>query len=29
MGSLIGHNGWVTAIATTNEAPDMVFHKND
>jgi len=24
-GSLIGHNGWVTAIATTNEAPDMVL----
>jgi len=24
-GSLVGHGGWVTAIATTNEAPDMVL----
>merc|ERR1711997_436709 len=24
-GSLVGHGDWVTAIATTNEAPDMVL----
>jgi hypothetical protein len=24
-GTLIGHNGWVTQIATTHEAPDMIL----
>ncbi|KAI8800931.1 WD40-repeat-containing domain protein [Cladochytrium replicatum] len=24
-GTLIGHSGWVTAIATSNEAPDMIL----
>lgn len=24
-GTLIGHNGWVTQIATTHEQPDMIL----
>lgn len=25
LGSLAGHNGWVTAIATSSENPDMIL----